>query len=691
MKALELIARVVMGCVFALRQNFNHNPATDVWKFRAKRMRHTLGLTSRVRVCAGIRLSRSWPRNCKANSAEGNTMKALQGSAAGCLCLVMLAMVCLILQPETVASQSVAYFSAQHTNQPPLPFNPFPELNTVCLSNNIFVVQDQSVDYGALEETRQLMSEMTIGLFGFDSEESNGPEELNYGPDDLWIELISVTNNYAYLTLHNTKPNVYYQLLSKTNLNETLWHYGQIMSSPSGTNQIYFDPVLISGVPNQFFRGVSGTQIINVFPNLNAKEPSSTNSSDGIVGSLYVLNGSFSASAVRVYYLIGGTAENGIDYTQILDHVDVPAGSQPTSFIWISPRADQPFEPAETVSLTLVVTNGYLVNSLHSSAEIQIEDNPGIRFTVVTNLHNPVGIDYSPTTNSLILSMNYSSGNPFNFLRVATNETGQLTTNAWSGIQGIANEVKIAIVKTNVGGFTNGDMFFGSGAHVGWLSADGSSSNLNWATLTNATFGSASVLRGGLYLDETGVFSNQLIAVTSDDQYFTSAKGIWRVDFQGHPTFITNIVTPHLEGAITIPNDTSSWGPWAGKLLTGDESQHKIYAIDADGLVTTYQTTNWVAAGIDAEDFDFIPANQDLYVCDLTSSQLLKVSQSYFTNYVGDLLITHSGDSLFTGSAGALFIVHWDSTNSVFTARRIPKDNDEFEHATFAPCSLPSH
>jgi hypothetical protein len=113
-----------------------------------------------------------------------------------------------------------------------------------------------------------------------------------------------------------------------------------------------------------------------------------------------------------------------------------------------------------------------------------------------------------------------------------------------------------------------------------------------------------------------------------------------------------------LEGVISLPNNTNQWGPWAGKILTGDEDYGILYTIE------------------------------DLYVCDYYNSRILKLSRSLFSNYVGDLLITQEGG---VGSIPAeLFVVNWDGTNFISREINVSAYTTESEDATFAPLSLPS-
>jgi hypothetical protein len=235
-------------------------------------------------------------------------------------------------------------------------------------------------------------------------------------------------------------------------------------------------------------------------------------------------------------------------------------------------------------------------------------------------------------------------------------------------------------------------MFFGSGNAIGWLSADGAGVNLAWSTLTNAVETNALFLRGSLHWDETGIWSNNLIAVTSDNDPQPGAKGVWRVDSNREPHLIAGIDTAHLEGVLTVSNDSTAFGPFAGKIITGDESRipPAIYTVDTNGAVCLFEL------GIEPEDFDIIQTNQDLYCVNFNSasSAILKLSRSLLTNYVGELLVTQAGENRLRLPDPRLFIVHWNTTNSEFTFRSISLPSDSydghFEHVTFAPVNIPA-
>ena len=375
---------------------------------------------------------------------------------------------------------------------------------------------------------------------------------------------------------------------------------------------------------------------------------------------------------LTVRYLVSGMASNGMDYTNLTGSATVPQDVN-TIYLPVQPKADGVFEGDETVTLTLLVTNVYNLVPGFVQKTILIEEHAtNIFVPVVTDLSWPIGIDYHAPSNSLIVSYNYiSDGNPLNFARIYTNiisSNSVIVTNTviadWSGVSGVPNEVKLAIVQTNAGGFTNGDMYFGSDTGIGWVSPKGTASNLNWCVLTNAVVTNTMLIRGSICVDRTGIFSNQLVAVTSGGQE-GATRDVWRVDALAHPTLIAQIPTSHLEGVITLTNDTAKWGPWAGKIITGNEDPFPplIYTIDAGGVVTTIDTTTLFLDGIRTEDFEIIPPNRNLYACDPDVGRIMKLPASYLTNYVGDLLITEGGEQ---SPPAKLFILHWNATAANF-------------------------
>jgi hypothetical protein len=417
---------------------------------------------------------------------------------------------------------------------------------------------------------------------------------------------------------------------------------------------------------------------------------------------------------MTAYYSVSGTASSGVDYQTLSGTVTFASGATDTN-IYVQTLPDNLVEGDETVTLTLIPSgNTYFIDGNNSNATVIIHDSVSF-LTVASGFGGVIGIDYYTPSNSLLVSYNYNNGgNPFSLARIYTNivisnslpVTNVVITN-WSGISGLPDEVYLATARmpvgalTNSAGFTNGDLFFGSGSGIGWLSADSTRSNLDWCILTNSVVTNTMVLRGGICMDQTGTFSNHIIAVTSSSSAGLGLKGIWRVDPHAQSTLIAQINTYHLEGVTTLTNDVQKWGPWAGKIITGDESHLDpntgvadpvIYTIAPNSTVTTNETTALISSGIYPEDFQVIPPNQSLYLSAFANDSIMELPASALTNFVGDLLITEAGEAQ-SRSAG-LFIVHWDSQSSNFVTVPIPIPNSvggKIEHTAFAPIQLPGH
>jgi hypothetical protein len=238
----------------------------------------------------------------------------------------------------------------------------------------------------------------------------------------------------------------------------------------------------------------------------------------------------------------------------------------------------------------------------------------------------------------------------------------------------MTGEINLACVRSTTGGWTVGDLYFntGAGGQIGRV-ATPSSFNTNWTTLPD------SHQVQGLYFDQTGVFTNDLVAATAD------TGDVWLITSLGQSNMLASIGLS-LECVLTLPNDSTKYGPWAGKILTGNEGDLHVFTIDTNRVVTPWP----FAAPV--EGLNLIPANQDLYAVDAgtqgsTNGRVWKISRNAFTNYVGDILVTHEGN--FDHQPRHL-IVHWDGTSFV-TTDLINTNAITYEQATFAPASFDSH
>ena len=110
------------------------------------------------------------------------------------------------------------FYSIQKTNQPPLPFNPFPELE-IYSWGEIFFFDDSQVDY---EASMNLMSVDPPpmpgpGGGGGGSSSNNVPPAYGWGSNDLWLEITGMTNTTGWFIIH-TPTNSPYDLFHTTNL-----------------------------------------------------------------------------------------------------------------------------------------------------------------------------------------------------------------------------------------------------------------------------------------------------------------------------------------------------------------------------------------------------------------------------------------------------------------------------------------
>ena len=512
----------------------------------------------------------------------------------------------------------------------------------------------------------------------------------NYGTTN-WLCMHSLTNGQAGLTLHNTTNGFYYQLFSTTdivnyyNISKISGGNWKFEQTRQATNtSLVFDPVPTNGNPRMFFWAMgAATQVkVEMEPYLPAMEPCAGNPASS--GQYRFSREGPTDSALTIYYSMSGSADNGVDYTNdagtnFTGVTTIPAGATFVA-LNLTPKAHGEIFDESAILTLLFRTNGnYVINPTNAAATITIRHcGTNNIFQVVTNLIAPIGIDYHPPTHSLIVSVDSFDGDTgTRFVRIDSNGL----VSAWSGnYSNLALEVKLATVKATTNGFTNGQVFFGNNAttnRVGMITASGSSSNLNFAELTNDTH-----IRGGLYMDDSGSFGGDLIAVTGAGDF--QGGGVWRINSSGTASLITNIGTDiHLEGVITLTNDVAKWGPWAGKIITGAEVLQAIYVIATNG--------GWsiINLGIAPEDFDLIPnnlTNQNLY-CTTQSNEILKLSGSFFAGHEGELLITQAGE-FGQPKEPRLFIVRWNNLTSMFETSYIRHDQ-LFEHVTFAPIYIP--
>jgi RHS repeat-associated protein len=275
-----------------------------------------------------------------------------------------------------------------------------------------------------------------------------------------------------------------------------------------------------------------------------------------------------------------------------------------------------------------------------------------LRLTVIAkDLSNPRGLDHHAPSNRLAVSVSSSSDHPFGLQLVSAD--GSRT-----GFARLGNSVKIAAVRDKLGGFTPGELFAGSSETgvIARVSADGSSLDNPWVTLPKETR-----IVDSLCLDRTGLFNGNLIAVTSQGR-------VWRVDASRKPTLLASLDT-RLEGVTVVPNDSTSYGDWAGKILAGDKQYGGIYTIDARGNSVFYRLA------VTPKDIDIIPQHESLFAVDSKQGMIFSASAAQLAGIAGDLVIAQE-------NPGILWRLHWNGKE--FEMSRLAQV-DQLEQVAFSP------
>jgi RHS repeat-associated protein len=274
-----------------------------------------------------------------------------------------------------------------------------------------------------------------------------------------------------------------------------------------------------------------------------------------------------------------------------------------------------------------------------------------------------VGIEHHQPLRTVVVSANNPTGMPINFESI--DEDG--THRPYSNVAGLTGGRKIATARddgtgSSLGGFTPGELFVGTGVPgvIARVAANGATVQNPWVTLEGET-GS---VEGGLYIDRTGVFGGDLIAVTS-------TGGVWRITSAGGATRVADLGTT-LEGVTTVRDDLTKYGPWAGKILAGAKTQNAVIAVDPQGASVSYQLS------ISPQDIRIIPAHENFFGVDSAGSKIWGAADDAFAGIIGDILIAQ-------GSPGKLVRVSWNG--SEFEAGQIA-EVASWKQITFSPAAV---
>ncbi len=263
----------------------------------------------------------------------------------------------------------------------------------------------------------------------------------------------------------------------------------------------------------------------------------------------------------------------------------------------------------------------------------------GVELTALnTAFTNHFGIDYHQRTRKVVVSANANAGQPNNFELIQADGAHA----NFSNVSGVSGALKIATARddgfgVSLAGFKPGDLFTSTDAPgvVARVASDGSSVQNPWATLTGETG-----LVTGLYVDRTGIYGGDVIAVTT-------TGGIWRINSTGIATQVALLGTA-LTGVTTIPDAPEKYGAWSGKILVGAKEQGLLYTVDASGGVVTY------TLGLNPADIRLIPAHENFYGVDPVSRKIWGAPAAAFADMIGDVLIAES--------SGMLTHVRWTGT-----------------------------
>ena len=129
------------------------------------------------------------------------------------------------IEPEAIPLSGTFWSLQLGGNYPPMSYLPG-YLGDVKVyysgEGNSYMYNDLDFDYESYFAKQAEIVAEADGLKSLDGE--GGPNcPLDYGTNDLWLEITAVTNHFAFLTLHNTVTNQPYALLTKADLTWSNW------------------------------------------------------------------------------------------------------------------------------------------------------------------------------------------------------------------------------------------------------------------------------------------------------------------------------------------------------------------------------------------------------------------------------------------------------------------------------------
>lgn len=162
---------------------------------------------------------------------------------------------------------------------PPLPFLPFPELETIEIAPGIYLFDDRAVDYDAVYRYRRLaLSLQTLeGEYGLDSTAmtvssipfpGDGEGDTNewypeisysapvYGSNDLWLSIENAHGGVGVVdaTLHGVQATNVYMLAGCTDLHSAVWVPQKVLHPAADSNEVATTFSILDHPQTVFFR-----------------------------------------------------------------------------------------------------------------------------------------------------------------------------------------------------------------------------------------------------------------------------------------------------------------------------------------------------------------------------------------------------------------------------------------------------
>jgi hypothetical protein len=124
-----------------------------------------------------------------------------------------------------------------------------------------------------------------------------------------------------------------------------------------------------------------------------------------------------------------------------------------------------------------------------------------------------------------------------------------------------------------------------------------------------------------------------------------------------------------MEGLLTLPNN-AIYGPWAGKLIVGNETTNTLYTIDTNGVVETWNLGT-PGFGVAGQAFLVVPGTNDDFYCedsawwgpgDSSFSYIRKLPGAFFPTNSGDIIVAQCPEENNNLQPQTIWLLRWNGT-----------------------------